>query len=105
MQDDTQTAGLIGTYTCNKNATTNCTELTLTPDAQENIAFYRICTADGKYLSSEELVPITQTFQYLSILEPDLAKVTVEFYDADQNKLYDGSFDTSSLKLLKKQTQ
>lgn len=105
VQDDTQTAGLVGTYTCNKNATTNCTELTLTPDAQENIAFYRICTADGKYLSSEELVPITQTFRYLSILEPDLAKVTVEFYDADQNKLYDGSFDTSSLKLLKKQTQ
>ena len=104
VQDDTQNAQ-IGTYSCNKNATTKCTELTLTPDAQENVAFYRIRTADGKYLRSEELVPVTETFQYLSILEPDLVNVTIEFYDADQNKLYDGSFDTSSLKLRKQQTQ
>ncbi len=105
VEDSSQNGETIGTYTCDKNATTNCTELTLTPDAQENIAFYRIRTADGKYLGSEDMVSITQKFQYLSILEPDLANVTVEFYDKDQNKLYDGSFDTSSLKLLKQQTQ
>lgn len=104
VQDDAS-GSLIGTYSCNKNDTTKCTELTLAPDVQENIAYYRIRTSDGKYLRSEEYVPVTETFQYLSILEPDLAKVTIEFYDSDQNKLYDGCFDTSNLGLLKQQAE
>lgn len=104
VQDDTS-GSAIGTYNCNKNDTTKCTELTLAPDVQENIAYYRIRTSDGKYLRSEEYVPVTETFQYLSLLEPDLAKVTIEFYDSDQNKLYEGCFDTSNLGLLKQQAE
>ena len=99
------TGSQIGTYTCTMSDTTGCTQLTLTPDASEKIAYYRIAASDGKYLIDEELVPITQSFQYLSILEPDLAKVTIEFYDSAQNKLYNGSFDTSNLTLQKQQEE
>ncbi|MDD6038833.1 MAG: hypothetical protein PUD20_08585 [bacterium] len=95
----------IGTYSCKINDSTQCTELTLTPDTAEGIGYYRICTSTGKYLCSEELIAITEEFQYLSLLEPDLAKVTVEFYDLEKNKLYDGSFDTSNLKLIKRQEE
>lgn len=95
----------IGTYSCKINDTTQCTELKLAPDTTEGIGYYRICTSTGKYLCSEELIEITKEFQYLSLLEPDLAKVTVEFYDLEKNKLYDGSFDTSNLKLIKRQEE
>ncbi len=99
------TGSQIGTYTSSVSDTTGCTQLTLTPDATEQIAYYRIAASDGKYLIGEDLIPITQTFQYLSILEPDLAKVTIEFYDSDQNKLYNGRFDTSNLTLQKQQEE
>ncbi len=95
----------IGTYTCSVSDTTGMTKVTLSPDASENIAYYKLRTAEGKYLRSNELVSITETFQYLSILEPDIAKVTVEFYDKDENKLYEGSFDATKLALLKNQEE
>ncbi len=95
----------VGTYTCTSNDITGFTQLTLSPEASEGIAYYKIRSSTGKYLRSDELVGITETFQYLSILEPDLSAVTIEFYDSNKEKLYEGSFDTSNLKLLKNQEE
>lgn len=93
----------IGTYTCHRNDTTGFMEITLSPEAQENICYYLIRTEGGKYLITEEPMTVATVFKYLSVLETDLANVTIEFFDASKNKLYDGSFDTVNMKLLKKQ--
>lgn len=95
----------IGTYSCNINETTGFTEVTLSPEAQEGICYYLIRTSDGKYLKTSEPITVATTFKYLSLLEADLAKVTIEFFDSAKNKLYEGSFDTVTLKLLKKQEE
>ena len=93
----------IGTYSCHRNDTTGFTEVTLLPEAQEGIGFYLIRTDDGKYLSTNEPIEVTTTFTYLPVLESDLSKVTIEFYDSAKTKLYEGFFDTVNMKLLKKQ--
>lgn len=93
----------VGTYSCTINDTTGFTEVTLSPEAQEGICYYLIRTSDGKYLMTSELITVATTFKYLPVLETDLAKVTIEFYDASKNKLYEGTFDTANIKLLKKQ--
>lgn len=93
----------IGTYTCQRNETTDFTEITLLPEAQEGISFYLIRTDNGKYLGTEQLIAIEKTFEYLPALESDLATVTIEFYDSAKTKLYEGTFDTTNMKLLKKQ--
>ena len=93
----------VGSYTCHRNDTTGFTEVTLTPESQEAICYYLIRTNDGKYLRTEEPLTVVTVFKYLSVLEPDLANVTIEFFDASKNKLYDGCFDMTNMKLLKKQ--
>lgn len=93
----------IGTYTCDRNDTTNFTRVTLSPDTEEGICYYLIRTDEGKYLSTDQPIKITTTFEYLPVLETDLAKVTIEFYGTDGTKLYEGRFDTENMKLLKKQ--
>ncbi|MGN0337176.1 MAG: hypothetical protein ACI4EE_06755 [Lachnospiraceae bacterium] len=93
----------VGTYSCQLNDTTGFTEVTLSPEAQEGICYYLIRTDDGKYLVTEEPITVATVFKYLSVLEPDLSKVTIEFYDSAKTKLYDGTFDTANMKLLKKQ--
>lgn len=93
----------VGTYSCQLNDTTGFTEVTLSPEAQEGICYYLIRTADEKYLVTEEPITVATVFKYLSVLEPDLSKVTIEFYDSAKTKLYEGTFDTVNMKLLKKQ--
>lgn len=93
----------VGTYSCNINGTTGFTELSLSPEEQEGIGYYLIRTSEGEYLLTSEPVASATTFRYLSVLEPDLGTVTIEFYDASKNKLYEGYFDTTNLKLMKKQ--
>lgn len=101
IQDPENTA--VGTYSCHINETTGFTEVTLSPEAQEGICYYLIRTGEGKYLCTTEPIPVATVFKYLSVLEPDLSKVTIDYYDSAKNKLYEGSFDTTNLKLLKKQ--
>ncbi|MDD7641529.1 MAG: hypothetical protein PUK75_03445 [bacterium] len=93
----------VGTYSCQLNDTTGFTEVTLSPEAQEGICYYLIRTDDEKYLVTEEPITVATVFKYLSVLEPDLSKVTIEFYDSAKTKLYEGTFDTVNMKLLKKQ--
>lgn len=93
----------VGTYSCQLNDTTGFTEVTLSPEAQEGICYYLIRTADEKYLVTEEPITVATVFKYLSVLEPDLSKVTIEFYDSAKTKMYEGTFDTVNMKLLKKQ--
>lgn len=101
IQDPENTA--VGTYSCHINETTGFTEVTLSPEAQEGICYYLIRTGEGKYLCTTEPIPVATVFKYLSVLEPDLSRVTIEYYDSAKSKLYEGSFDTTNLKLLKKQ--
>ena len=101
IQDAENTA--VGTYSCHINETTGFTEVTLSPEAQEGICYYLIRTGEGKYLRTTEPIPVATVFKYLSVLEPDLSRVTIEYYDSAKSKLYEGSFDTTNLKLLKKQ--
>ena len=93
----------VGTYSCHINETTGFTEVTLSPEAQEGICYYLIRTNDGQYLRTSEPITAATVFKYLSVLEPDLSKVTIEFFDSAKEKLYEGIFDTATMKLLKKQ--
>lgn len=93
----------VGTYSCQINDTTGFAEVTLSPEAQEGICYYLIRTNDGKYLITDEPITVATVFKYLSVLEPDLSKVTIEFFDSAKTKLYEGTFDTANMKLLKKQ--
>ncbi len=74
--------------------------LSITPKNTEKISYYRLCDEAGNGVSGEELIPIKESFQYLSILTGDLSQVQVIFYDSSESELYTGSFETGSASIV-----
>ncbi len=96
----------IGTYTCTQNEVTGMVELALSPEPVENIAFYRIRTdVEGSWLGSADYMSIATPFRYLSVIGQELGSLVIEFYDADQNLLYHGSFEAGGSALLRPEAQ
>ena len=91
----------IGTYVVKQNEVTGMITITLKPNASEGIRSYLIRTGDGKYLYTEEAIPVDTPFTYLPVLLESLSEVEIVFFDGDGNQLETGRFDTSGRKLLR----
>lgn len=67
---------------------------------QDDVAFYRILTKEGKYLTGEKFYDIQKSFTYLELLQSDLGDLTILLYDEQQNKLTTAGFDTANGKIV-----
>jgi len=66
-------------------------ELTLTLNASEGVAYYRLTYTDGQPVGSEELIPVENPFRYLTVLTASVEDVVLVFYDQNQTELYRAS--------------
>lgn len=92
---------IIGTYTSETNAEIGMTSITLEPNAEENVAFYTIKTADDKVLTGNSEIAVDKDFQYLSLVQSSMEELIIVFYDKEHKVLYEGYFDTVNKKLMK----
>ncbi len=69
--------------------------ITITPEAGGGIAGYNVKDADGVFLLEGNVVPVKETFRYLSAIAGDLEELTICFYDADGRLMYEARFQTS----------
>lgn len=93
---------VLGDYkvTANGKIGTIRMELTL---YQDEVAFYRILTKDGQYLTGERFYDVQKSFTYLELLQPNLGDLTILLYDEQQNKLNVAGFDTATGKIVEQQ--
>ncbi len=103
--EDNVNAHTIGRYTTGDDLATDMLQLTLNLDQEQvrleyesgaDAAFYRLCVAQDTYILSDRMIPVDQTFTYLSVLKSDLANVFIELFDADGTKIGDARFDTKT---------
>lgn len=73
--------------------------LTLTLDAGLGAAYYRIENAEGTSVYSDELIPVDESFTYLTLLIGSLGEVRLSLYDKDQALIGTASFheDTQTI--------
>ena len=90
----------LGEYSLTVNASTGIATVELSPRQDRDIAYYRISTSDGTYLTGDSYYSVDKSFRYLSLLENGIADLKITFYDASKNKLYEGYFDTAGDKLM-----
>lgn len=90
-----------GTYTYKTNNITGMVTITLKPEGDEKIGFYRILSSDGKPLNQDAPIPIDTDFRYLGLLVNSMKDLVIEFYGEDSTLLYKGYFDTGNMKMMK----
>lgn len=90
----------LGEYSLTVTAATGIATVELSPQKDREIAYYRISTSDGVYLTGDSYYSIEKGFRYLSILENGIADLNIEFYDASKNKIFEGYFETAGNKLM-----
>ena len=90
----------LGEYSLTVNAATGIATVELSPQKDREIAYYRISTSDGVYLTGDSYYSIEKGFRYLSLLEDGIADLNIEFYDASKNKIFEGYFETAGNKLM-----
>lgn len=86
----------VASYIYTLQKTTNTVSMKITPKASEQIAYYRLTDTDGNAVNGDELIPIDEEFAYLSLLVGDLSGLHIIFYDAQEQELYQGMFNTGS---------
>lgn len=84
----------VGTYAV-ETTDTGLALITITPEAGEGIVGYNVKDADGVFLLEGNVVPVKETFRYLSAIAGDLEELTICFYDADGRLMYEARFQTS----------
>ncbi len=96
---------VLGKYTTSDEVATDMMVLDLNLDQEKvraeyengnDAAYYKLCLNNGKYILSDRLVPVDQTFTYLSILKNDLASTYLELYDKDMGLIGKAFFDTQT---------
>lgn len=95
----------IGSYTMQRNQTTGLLRITLSPNASEEIGYYRIKNQENQYLLGEELVPIETEFRHLSLVQGSEEELTIEFFDTNSQMKYTGYFETRNQKLMRNQEE
>lgn len=90
----------LGEYSLTVNATTGIATVQLTPQKDREIAYYRISTSGGVYLTGDSYYSVEKSFRYLSLMENGIADLNIEFYDASKNKIFEGYFETTGNKLM-----
>lgn len=86
--------GKVGTYAL-ETTDTGLALITITPEPGEKIAGYTIRDANGVSLLDGSVVPVKESFQYLTAIAGDLDEMMISFYDTDGAPLYDARFRTS----------
>lgn len=95
----------LGEYSLTVNADTGIATVELFPRQDREIAYYRISTSDGVYLTGDSYYSTEKSFRYLSLLENGIADLNIEFYDASKNKICEGHFETADNKLMENSTE
>lgn len=95
----------LGEYSLTVNADTGIAMVELSPRQDREIAYYRISTSDGVYLTGDSYYSTEKSFRYLSLLENGIADLNIEFYDASKNKICEGHFETADNKLMENSTE
>lgn len=90
-----------GSYSYATNPITGMVTITLSPNPEEKIRYYRILNKKGIPLAGEEPLPIQEDFVYLGILADSLKDMQLELYDEGKGLLYRGYFETGNSKLKK----
>ncbi len=86
-----------GTYEC-KELENGMAEFSVKIELTE-IAYYRLITAEGQSIFNDTLIPVTDKFRYLSILQDSFSDMKIYFYDEEKQLLYTGQFETNTLKI------
>ncbi|MCR5097310.1 MAG: TolC family protein [Lachnospiraceae bacterium] len=98
-------AHVLGKFVVSDDTATDMMVLTLNMDQEQvrneyengnDAAFYKLCLNDGKYILSDRLVPIDNTFTYLNFLKNDLDSTYIELYDAQNDLIGKAFFDTKT---------
>lgn len=74
----------------------NTSVLSLEVEAGLGIKYYSIESSDGKKIFTQNLLPVTESFNYLTILVASLDTVSIKFYDKGKEEIYKGKFDIST---------
>lgn len=92
----------VADYTVNSGVLNSMSRISIIPKAGEMIASYNIKNAEGKFLNSDEKIPIDNDFNYLGITNDELEDLSICFYDKDGELLYECRFKTSDSTIHKK---
>lgn len=93
----------VATYSYVMDSHTNRATLTITKENTEPIAYYRLEDRNGNCIAGEELISIGEPFSYLSLLVGDFSDIVAAFYDASENLLYRGNFETDIARIVVEQ--
>ena len=91
----------IGTFVVSQNSQTSLVEVTMEFISSENICYYKIINADGKYLLSNNPIMSDEVFKYLAFLNNNLSELTIQCYDENKELKYSAYFDTTEYKIFK----
>jgi hypothetical protein len=90
----------VANYSYEYDNATNMVSFTVTPKVSENISYFKLTDSEGVAVLGDELVAVTDTFKYLSLLTGDLTKLRILLYDSGQNLLYTGDFETGTASIV-----
>lgn len=89
----------VASYSNTKDEKKGTATLKLVPKEGEQIAYYQLMDQKGNKLFKDDLIPISEEFQYLSILANDFSLIKAAFYDSSENLLYEGNFEEKTLRV------
>ena len=92
---ETVTSDVLATYITDGPDTVGMTTITVNPAEEIKASFYRIRTADGKFVGSEDYIAAGSPLRYLNLITGDMSALTVEFYDDGKTLIETGYFATS----------
>lgn len=87
----------VASFNYSVNEQTGIAQIKITPVMTEKIMYFQITDEGGTPLGSGELVPVSDSFSYLSFITVDVDKLTVNLYDMDGQQLYTGRFNIDEL--------
>lgn len=94
-----ETDNVWGNFTCRVSPDTQMLTIKLTGKEAGKAAYYRIQDENGKALFSDELREMTKEFPYLSLVEADLERLTVQLYDREKKLLADTHMNLQTMEL------
>lgn len=92
----------LGEYSITVNEATGIATVELSPGQDKEIAYYRISTSDGVYLTGESYYSIEKSFKYLSLLENGIEDLKIEFYDGSKNRAAEGYFEAAGNRIMER---
>ena len=91
---------LLGTYTLELNSVTGLMELKITPNDDE-VKKFKVLNEEGKALGKDELIDVSKSLTYLSIIQQSMDTLKIELYDESGGLLYTGRFDDVNGQIMK----